>query len=117
MHDQLHTYTRDRFLTEAIVAGKFGEDRRSYWEQQYDRDPLATAATIGAMAGFAQVPAMAVQHVHPVLPVPTSEPAEEQVQAWTDSLFPETRPARELERQVQATGGGAYPRVMTDGKD
>jgi hypothetical protein len=117
MHDrQLHEYTRDRFLTEAIVAGKFGEERRSYWEAQYDRDPLVTAATIGAMAAPAQVPAMAAQHVHPVARI-EADPGEEQVQAWTDQLFPETRPARELERQVQATGGAAYPRVMTDGKD
>lgn len=117
MHDQLHVLTRERLLDEAVRDGKFTPERRAHYAAMYDRDPLAAAATIGALASAPTIPAQVAPHVHPVTPVQTSDATPEQIEQWTNQLFPETRPARELEATVQARGPSAYPLVMTDGKD
>lgn len=115
MHDQLHSLTRERLLDDAIASGKFGPERRSHYASLYDRDPLVAAATIGALAAATPV-AQVVPHVHPV-PAAVTEATPEQVQAWTDQLFPEARAARVLEATVQARGPQAYPIRMSDGSD
>lgn len=114
---ELHGYTRERLIDQAIAAGKFGEERRDHYAAMYDRDPLAAAATIGALAApVVPVPGQA-QHVHPVAPVENSQATPEQVQAWCYQLFPEAQTARAIEARVQATGPSAYPVVMSDGGD
>lgn len=35
----------------AIAEGKFGEDRREYWQQRMDRQPKKTRRTLASMAG------------------------------------------------------------------
>jgi hypothetical protein len=113
---ELHSYTRERLIDQAVAAGKFSEERRSHYAEMYDRDPLAAAATIGALAVPVRVPGQA-PHVNPVVPVEANQATSEQVQAWTDQLFPEARLSRVVEAQVQATGPSAYPRVMSAGDD
>lgn len=114
---ELHSYTRERLIDQAIAAGKFSEERRSHYAAMYDRDPLAAAGTIGALAVPAVLVPGQVQHVHPVSTVETSQATPEQVQVWCYQLFPEAEAAREIEARVQATGPSAYPVVMSDGGD
>lgn len=112
---EIHSYTRERLLDAAVASGKFGEERRAHYGAMYDRDPLAAAATIGALAAPVVPIAGSAPHVHPVVREESSQATVEQVQAWTDQLFPEARAARAVEATVRATGPGAYPVVMSDG--
>jgi hypothetical protein len=62
-------------------------------------------------------PRTEMPHVRPAAPAAVVETTPELVTQWTDQLFPEAAAARALEAQVQATGGRAYPAVMSDGSD
>jgi hypothetical protein len=114
---ETHTHTRERLLDAAVAAGKFAEERRAHYRALYDRDPVVAAATIGVLTGFQRPTQDAAQHVNPVVREESSDATVEQVQAWTDQLFPEARMARQVEAMVQARGASAYPRVMSDGDD
>lgn len=108
---------RDQVLDHAIASGKFGEERRAHWAQQYDADPAGTERWIAAMwqAGptdayppelfphlnraprsfertSAHARAVPVQaHASPAPPAAetTATLTPELVGAWSRQLFPE----------------------------
>jgi hypothetical protein len=108
-----YTLRKEHVLNEAIASGKFGEDRRGFWSQQYDRDPAGTERTLDALVSATEgqppyppelFPHLFSQRRHPQMrsasvaatvptpqPPPSAEVVDEAVAGWTRQLFPETR--------------------------
>jgi hypothetical protein len=110
---------REYLLDQAILAGKFPEQRRAHWSEQYDRDPVGTEQVFASLASLPKVAADARPYPQglfpelqrqphqprpaapPALPAAHAEPVEaasasadtpeaEVVSGWTATMFPET---------------------------
>lgn len=123
-----HELRREYVIDQAIAAGKFGENRRTFWRGEYDRNPAGTEQTLAALASVTEgTPAYPreilfppTQRRHPPArrssvaatvtsptpqpaPVPPAAPAsDEQVAGWTRELFPETAAAGARSRVTRA---------------
>jgi hypothetical protein len=107
-----HELRREHVISECIRAGKFNKARAPFWEKEYDRDPAGTERTLTALVsvteGAPPYPPELFPHlsqrrrpqVHSASVAATAPPpapaeaGDEQVEAWTRQLFPETRATR-----------------------
>jgi len=109
---------RDAVISAAIAAGKFSEDRRSFWETHYDRDPAGTEATLAMLAPVLPVEPyprelfpelrrqpqpVAASALHGAATAyPTAQVTPEVVAVWSRDLFPETQQSSQQGRVTRA---------------
>ena len=77
---------RNRFIEDAIAAGKFAPARRDHWRAAWDADPDGTRQTIDGLAEGLVVPVAAKGTAGPATEPDPNEPDAAAAQAWAKQL-------------------------------